>query len=80
MTWRELKNLINKRARNYKEFLDTKVSLYDYKDGQEYDVDITELLCGEEEAGNGNDTNWVTYLSINHEESNETETKETSVD
>lgn len=81
MTWRELKNFINKRARDNKLFLDTDVNLYDFSNGEEYPVDITELSCSGEEVEDGNDTNWVAYLSINEKElDDETETKEASVD
>lgn len=82
MTWRELKNFINKHARERKEFLDTEVNLYDFKDGEEYEVDVTELLCGEDEVEESENSNWVPYLSINdcEEDNNETETKEASVD
>lgn len=69
MTWRELKNYINKSARSSKEFLDNDVKLYDFSTGDEHDVDITELLCGEEESELEN-SNWVSYLSINQEELN----------
>lgn len=80
MTWRELKNFINKRARENKCFLDNEVNLYDFKDGEEYSVDITELSCGNDEIESGSDNNWVAYLSINEEEFiNETKTKETSI-
>lgn len=79
MTWRELKNFINKKARDRKEFLDTDVSLYDFKTGDEYTVNTTELLGESDEE---DDSNWIPYLSINEEEetTNETETKETSID
>lgn len=82
MTWRELKNFINKNARNNKCFLDTEVQLYNFQDGEEYQVDITELSCSNDEIDENSETNWVPYLSINDEEEleNETETKETSVD
>jgi ribosomal protein L31E len=81
MTWRELKNFINKRARNNKLFLDSDVNLYNFEDGSEYPVDTTELSCNKEESDDENGTNWVAYLSINDEGSNnETETKEASVD
>lgn len=81
MTWRELKNFINKRARDNKLFLDTDVNLYDFNNGEEHPVDITELSCSGEEVEDGNDTNWVAYLSINEKElDDETETKEASVD
>lgn len=80
MTWRELKNFINKRARTNSGFLDSNVNLYDYNDGEEYPVDITELSCSDEEVEHGNETNWVVYLCINDEEQdNETETKEASI-
>lgn len=80
MTWRELKNFINKRAKENKAFLNMDVNLYDFEDGEEYTVDITELSCGEDEAEEGNITNWVAYLSINHEEyDNETEVEETGI-
>lgn len=84
MTWRELKNLINKKAREDKSFLDNIVNIYNFQDGEEHEVDVTELSCGNEEISEDSQTNWVTYLSINHEKEegieNETETKETSVD
>lgn len=80
MTWGELKNFINKRARNNKDFLDHDVNLYDFSNGEEYRVNITELSCGEDEAEDGNITNWVAYLSINEEDNDEnnSKTKETS--
>jgi hypothetical protein len=84
MTWRELKNLINKKAREDKSFLDNAINIYNFEDGEEYEVDITELSCSDEEISEDSQTNWVTYLSINHEKEegieNETETKETSID
>ena len=40
MTWRELKNLINKQGRKHDQFLDSEVNLYDFKDGEEYTVDV----------------------------------------
>lgn len=80
MTWRELKNFINKRARDNKLFLDTEVNLYDFNDGQEYTVGLTELSCSVEEAEDGNDTNWVAYLSINDKDfDNENQTEETGI-
>ena len=80
MTWRELKNFINKQARLNKDFLETDVKLYNYDNGDQNDVDITELLCGDEESENDN-SNWVPYLSINDEEQdNETENEEASID
>jgi hypothetical protein len=80
MTWRELKNFINKQARLNKDFLETDVKLYNYENGDENDVDITELLCNDDESENDN-SNWVPYLSINDEEQdNETETEEASID
>jgi hypothetical protein len=81
MTWRELKNIINKKARENKNFLDTQVNLYNFEDGNEHGVDVTELSCSDEETSEDSNTNWVMYLSINDEElENETETKEASVD
>lgn len=80
MTWRELKNFINKQARLNKDFLETDVKLYNYDNGDENDVDITELLCNDDESENNN-SNWVPYLSINDEEQdNETENEEASID
>jgi hypothetical protein len=79
MTWRELKKFIAKQSKLNKDFLDNEVKLYDYSNGDETNVDITELLCNEEESDDN--SNWVPYLSINDEEQNdETETKEASVD
>jgi hypothetical protein len=81
MTWRELKNFINKRARENKSFLDADVKLYDFDTGDENEVDITELSCSDDEVEENSETNWVAYLSINDkEESDETETKEAGVD
>lgn len=81
MTWRELKNIINKNARQNKSFLDNEVKLYDFKDGEEYPVNITELSCGDDEIDENSETNWVAYLSINDKElDNESETEEASID
>lgn len=80
MTWRELKNFINKRARENKLFLDTEVNLYDFDTGEEHIAGITELSCSPEEVEDGNDTHWVAYLCINEKElDNEAETEETSI-
>lgn len=79
MTWRELKNLINKNTRKNKSFLDTEVQLYDFKDGEEYPVNITELSCSDEEVDANSETNWVIYLSINDKEL-DNENEETSID
>jgi hypothetical protein len=80
MTWRELKNFINKQSKNNSSFLDSNINLYDYHDGEEYPVNITELSCGDDEIEDGSDTNWVVYLCINDEETNnETKTKEASI-
>jgi len=77
MTWRELKNYINKQARENKDFLDEKVRVYDFCAGDEYEADVTELHGDAEEDESG----WIPYLSINTEDvENETETKEASVD
>jgi hypothetical protein len=76
MTWQELKKFISKMDKSY---LDSQVKLYDYSDGSEYNIDITELLINE--GIDGEDEGWVPYLSINHEEvKNETKTEETSID
>jgi hypothetical protein len=64
MTWQELKKYISKMD---KCFLDSQVRLYDYKDGEEYEVDLTELLINECENDEEND-GWVPYLSINEKE------------
>lgn len=80
MTWRELKNFINKRARDNKGFLDADVNLYDFETELEHEVNLTELSCSNDEAEENSDTNWVAYLSINDEETdNETEAEETSI-
>ena len=77
MTWQELKQLISKMD---KTFLDSQVKLYDYKDGEEYEVDITELLINEREDNDEND-GWVPYLSINEKEiENEDQAKKTGFD
>ena len=44
MTWQELKKFISKMDKSY---LDSQVKLYDYSDGSEYNIDITELLINE---------------------------------
>lgn len=80
MTWRELKNFINKNARENKGFLDTEVQLYDFKDGEEYPVNVTELSCSDDEIDEHSETNWVPYLSINDEElDNENQNEEASI-
>lgn len=80
MTWRELKNFINKNSRENKTFLDTEVQLYDFKNGEEYQVDVTELSCGDDEIDELSETNWVPYLSINGEElDNENQDEEASI-
>jgi hypothetical protein len=78
MTWRDLKKFINKRARENNLFLDTDINLYDFSNGEEYPVDITELSCGDDEVEDGSNTNWVAFLSIN-EKDLENETEETSI-
>lgn len=76
MTWQELKKFISKLD---KSFLDSQVKLYDYSDGEEYEIDVTELLINERDEEDEND-GWVPYLSINEKElDNETETAETGV-
>lgn len=75
MTWRELKKFISKIDKN---ILDSQVKLYDYFDGEEYDIDITELLINETNKEDTND-GWVPYLCINNEETDhENKTKEAS--
>ena len=77
MTWKELKKFISKID---KKFLDSNVKLYDYSNGDEFDIDVTELLINETDEEDQND-GWVPYLSINHKElNNEAEAKETSFD
>lgn len=77
MTWQQLKKFISKMD---KSFLDSDVKLYDFSDGDEYHIDITELLineCSEEDQNDG----WVPYLSINGEEvENGSKAKKASVD
>lgn len=76
MTWRELKKFISNID---KHILDSQVRLYDYSDGEEYDIDVTELLINECDSIDENN-GWVPYLSINEkEEENETKTKETGI-
>lgn len=80
MTWRELKNFINKQSKKNVGFLDSDINLYNYEDGEEYPISITELSCSDDEIEDGNNTNWVVYLCINDEEqNNETKIKETSI-
>lgn len=67
MNWRELGDFISNMDES---FLNSQVKLYDFDDGEEYNVDITELMI----------KNWTPYLAINSEENNnETKTKETSI-
>lgn len=81
MTWRELKNFINKSARQNSNFLDTIVNVYDFDTGDEHEIDVTELSCSDEEIEENSETNWVIYLSINHKEAtDETKTKEAGID
>lgn len=76
MTWNELKNFISTMDES---FLNSKIKLYDFHDGQEYQIDITELLINERDDYDEND-GWVPYLCINEEElDNETKTKKTSI-
>lgn len=76
MTWRELKQFILKMDNR---FLNSSVKLYDYYDGEEYSIDITELLINEANKEDAND-GWVPYLCINNEDNNdENQTKETSI-
>lgn len=79
MTWRELKNFINARARKNQLFLDEEVQLYDFSTGEEYNVGTTEMLCGEDEAEDGNNTNWVAYLTINEGVDDEDTEEEASI-
>jgi hypothetical protein len=77
MTWQELKKYISKMD---KCFLESQVKLYDYKDGEEYDADITELLINECDEYDEND-GWVPYLSINEKEvENENKAEKASID
>jgi len=81
MTWRQLKNFINKSARQNKNFLDNIVNVYDFNTGDEHEINITELSCSDEEVEENSETNWVIYLAINDkEETDETETKEAGID
>lgn len=77
MTWQELKKFISKMD---KCFLESQVKLYDYSNGDEHEINITELMineCDENDEYDG----WVPYLCINEKElMNENKTKETSID
>lgn len=76
MTWQELKKFISKLD---KSFLDSQVRLYDYSNGDEHEIDVTELLINERNEEDEND-GWVPYLSINEKGlNNETETAETGI-
>lgn len=76
MTWQELKTYLKNID---KQFLDSQVKLYDYSNGSEYEVDLTELLINERDDEDEND-GWVPYLSINEKElSNENKTQETGI-
>ena len=80
MTWRELIAYIDGQAENKDtDFLDSDIKVYDFNDGSEYEANVTELLCGEDNK----ETGWVPYLTINHEgeeNDNENKIKETSID
>lgn len=77
MTWRELKNFINKQARQSKEFLDEPVNVYNYLTGEQYEADIAELLRDADDEGSG----WEPFIAINEKElDNENKSKEASVD
>lgn len=76
MTWQELKTYITKLD---KSFLNSQVKLYDYCDGEEYEIDITELLINETDEYDEND-GWVPYLCINEKELNdEAKTSKTGI-
>lgn len=60
MTWGQLKKYIEK---NKRKLLKEEVKIYNFRDGEEYSVDITELLFGEDDT-----SGWIPYLTINHEE------------
>lgn len=76
MTWRELKDFISKTARKNKTFLDEDIKVYDFVDGSEFDVNVTELITNADSETSG----WKIYLSINDKEcNNESETQETGI-
>ena len=78
MTWQELKTYIEKQSKQDKNFLNSNVKMINIEDGEEYDdVDITELLINDNEEDE--DSGWVPYLTINHSEITDGETKETSI-
>jgi hypothetical protein len=77
MTWRELKNFINKQARNNKHFLEESVNIFDYSTGELFAGGLTELLV---EATENMDTGWVAYIAINEQELEDEEAKEASID
>lgn len=73
MTWRELKNFIDKQESN---ILDKDVLIYNFEDGEEHPVDITDFLYTED---NGKiQSVWIPYLTMNSEIEND-QTKKTSV-
>jgi hypothetical protein len=61
MTWKQLKNYISKQDA---EFLNNEVLVYDFNTGNEYEIDVTELLYSEDK---NNDCGWVPYIAINTE-------------
>ena len=65
MTWRELRNYINKQD---KQFLDTQIKVYDYNTGDEFDVGVDELLYAQVEQRIS--SAWFPYLTINNEVEN----------
>jgi hypothetical protein len=80
MTWRQLTQYIFKHSQD-PDFLDSKIKIYDFNDGEEYEANVTELLFGDCEDESG----WVPYLTINQEEEedkndNKNEIKEASID
>lgn len=77
MTWRDLKDFISKQTKKNRSFLNEELLLYDFQGGDEYQVNLTELIPNTDSEESG----WKVYLSINDKEvENETETKETSID
>lgn len=67
MTWGDLKDYIKLCEKKNKNFLNSDAKVYDFTTGDEFESSVTELLFGENE-NEEDDSGWVPYLTINHEE------------
>jgi hypothetical protein len=74
MTWQDLKTYIDQQSNYSDSFLEQKVKVYDHRDGEEYEINVLEML---EERPKHVDSGWVSYITINNEVEHG-EVKETS--